>query len=77
MLVIEEAKLPPPTPAKSDTINSVLNETPGSSTMAIMIDGTSSSSAASIVQLRPPNLPTAKVYGNRSSAPTRVGAAVK
>jgi hypothetical protein len=76
MLVIEEAKLPPPTPANSDTINSVLNDTPGLSTIAIMIDGTRSSNAATIVQLRPPNFPTANVYGSRSNAPTSVGAAV-
>jgi len=76
MLVIDEAKLPPPTPAKSDTTNNVLKETPGFSTMAIKVQGTRSSSAATIVQLRPPNFPTAKVYGSRSNAPTNVGAAV-
>ena len=29
-----------------------------------------------MVQLRPPKTPTAKVYGNRSTPPTRVGRAV-
>src|SRR6478672_6338428 len=38
--------------------------------------GMSSSSALTIVQLRPPNVPTAKVYGSRSAAPSRVGSAV-
>ena len=77
MLVIEEAKLPPPTPANRDTSSSVLKETPGSSTTAIMIEGISSSRALTIVQFRPPNMPTAKVYGSRSTAPTRVGNAVR
>ena len=76
MLVIEEAKLPPPTPANSETTSSVLNETPGSSTTAISDRRESSSRAATMVQLRPPNLPTAKVYGIRIAAPTRVGSAV-
>jgi hypothetical protein len=37
--------------------------------------GITSSSADTIVQLRPPNFGTAKVYGNRSSEPTRFGIA--
>ena len=61
MLVIDEAKFPPPTPANSETTSSVLKETPGSSTIAISTEGMSSSSALTIVQLRPPNVPTAKV----------------
>ena len=76
MLVIEEAKLPPPTPANMATISSVLNETPGSRKIAIRVVGMSSSSALITVQLRPPNLATAKVYGSRSTAPTSVGRAV-
>ena len=76
MLVIDEAKLPPPTPASSETANRVPNDTPGSSTIAIAMVGTSSSSAATMVQFRPPNTPTAKVYGIRSTAPTSVGSAV-
>ena len=76
MFVIEEAKLPPPTPANMATISSVVNETPGSRKIAIRIVGISSSSALMIVQLRPPNMATAKVYGSRSAAPTSVGSAV-
>ena len=46
MFVIEEAKLPPPTPANMATISSVVNETPGSRKIAIRIVGTSSSERA-------------------------------
>ena len=38
--------------------------------------GISSSSALMMVQLRPPNVATANVYGSRSTAPTSVGTAV-
>jgi hypothetical protein len=61
MLAIEEAKLPPPTPATAATRSRVLNSTPGSRTIAAKTVGTSSSSAANTVQLRPPNVATAKV----------------
>src|SRR5215217_4142643 len=37
--------------------------------------GISSSSAETTVQFRPPNFGTAKVYGSRSSEPTRFGMA--
>jgi hypothetical protein len=61
MLAIELAKLPPPTPARQDTTSRVVNETPGSSTTAVAMVGTSSSAALMIVQFRPPNVATAKV----------------
>src|SRR5215218_8805398 len=76
MLAIELAKLPPPTPARHETISSVENETPGSSTIAVAIVGTSSSAALTIVQLRPPNFATANVYGSRTNAPSAVGSVV-
>ena len=77
MLVIDEAKLPPPTPANSEMINKVSEkETPGLRKIAIRVVGISSSRAETIVQFRPPNLPTEKVYGIRTTAPTSVGSAV-
>src|SRR3954453_10624163 len=76
MLAIELAKLPPPTPASDDTISRVANETPGFSTIAVATVGTSSRAALMIVQLRPPNRATAKVYGNRTKAPSAVGSVV-
>ena len=44
MFVMDEAKLPPPTPARALTHSSVVNDTPGSRTIAIATVGTSSSS---------------------------------
>src|SRR3954454_4109010 len=76
MLAIDEAKLPPPTPASAATISRVLNETPGFITIAAAIVGTSSSRALKIVQLRPPNRATANVYGIRRTEPTSAGAEV-
>ena len=61
ILVIDEAKLPPPTPANSEMTSRVSNSTPGLSTTAIRIEGSNSSRAEAMVQLRPPNKPTAKV----------------
>src|SRR5882757_11343501 len=77
MLVIEEAKLPPPTPVSAATTISVLYDTPGFITNAAVMVGTSSSSALTMVQLRPPNRATAKVYGTRSRPPTSVGMATR
>src|SRR3954466_3209981 len=76
MFAIELAKLPPPTPARQLTTSRVENETPGSSTIAVAMAGTSSSAALTIVQLRPPNLATANVYGRRTNAPSAVGSVV-
>lgn len=77
MFVIEEAKLPPPTPVSAATTRSVVYDTPGFMTKAAATVGTSSSSALTIVQLRPPNFATAKVYGTRSTPPTSVGMATR
>ncbi len=77
MLVIEEAKLPPPTPVSAATTISVVYDTPGFITKAAVTVGTSSSSALTTVQFRPPNIATAKVYGTRSTPPTSVGIATR
>src|SRR5690242_13790609 len=76
MLAIEEAKLPPPTPATAARIRRVVKETPGLTRTAADTAGISSSAALTIVQLRPPNLATAKVYGRRRAAPSAVGTVV-
>src|ERR687886_765155 len=76
MLVIELAKLPPPTPARHDTTSRVVYETPGSSTIAVAVVGISSRAALMTVQLRPPNFATANVYGSRTKAPRAVGRVV-
>ena len=77
MFVIEEAKLPPPTPVSAATTISVAYETPGFDHEGRGTVGTSSSSALTTVQLRPPNTATAKVYGTRSMPPTSVGIATR
>jgi hypothetical protein len=62
MLVIEEAKLPPPTPASAAQASRTPKDVPGRvTTTARAAAGTSSSSAEAMVQFRPPNLGTAKV----------------
>ena len=76
MLAIDEAKLPPPTPASPATTSSVEYETPGLMTTAARIDGTSSNAALMTVQVRPPKRATANVYGTRSAAPISAGSAV-
>src|SRR4051812_37700476 len=73
MLAIDEAKLPPPTPASAATTSSVPSDTPGFRTTIIAVSGTSSRSALIVVQLRPPNRATAKVYGSRRTEPTAAG----
>ena len=76
MLVIDDAKLPPPTPAVAAAISSIVNDTPGFRMIAMKIVGMSSRAAEMMVKLRPPKVATAKVYGSRSTAPTSVGSAV-
>src|SRR3954452_10800983 len=76
MFVIDDAKLPPPTPAIAATISSVSYDTPGLTTNAAVMVGMRSNSALTIVQLRPPNFATAKVYGSRNPAPSAVGSVV-
>src|ERR1044072_797097 len=77
MLVMEDAKFPPPTPVSAATTMNVVYEVPGSITTAAATDGTSSMAALMIVQLRPPKRATAKVYGTRRMPPTRVGIATR
>src|SRR4051812_9612221 len=76
MLAIDEAKLPPPTPASAATRSSVAKDTPGRSTTKAVVAGIRSTRALKIVQLRPPNFATANVYGKRRAAPTAVGSVV-
>ena len=62
MLVIDEAKLPPPRPASAAQNSIVPNDVDGSLTaQASARVGTTSSSAETTVQLRPPKRGTAKV----------------
>ncbi len=61
MFVIDDAKLPPPTPPRAATSRNVPSDVPGCSTIAARTVGISSSAADTTVQLRPPNFATAKV----------------
>ena len=62
MFVIDDAKLPPPNPASAATNSITPNEVPGLLTaQASAAHGITSRSAETTVQLRPPNLGTAKV----------------
>ncbi len=61
MLVIEDAKLPPPTPVSAATSRNVRYEVPGCITYAAASVGASSSSAETTVQFRPPKRATATV----------------
>src|SRR5256885_15793565 len=76
MLVMDEAKLPPPTPVIAARIISVVYETPGLINKAAGMVGRSSRAALMIVQFRPPKAATASVYGSRSTDPTSAGTAV-
>src|SRR3979411_1153259 len=73
MLVIDEAKFPPPKPPSAATMRKVPSEVPGCITIAAATVGMSSSMALMMVQFRPPNLATAKLYGSRIREPTSVG----
>src|SRR6478609_9389895 len=76
MFAIELAKLPPPKPAVAAIRQKTQNGVSGRCTKKAKSSvGTSSSAALIMVQLRPPNLGTANVYGSRSSDPTRLGSA--
>src|SRR3954452_12123524 len=76
MLAIEEAKLPPPKPAVAAIATNTQNGVSGRCTKyANNSVGMTSSPALTTVQLRPPTFGTAKVYGSRSSEPTRLGTA--
>ena len=78
MLVIDEAKLPPPKPANAATTMKVVYDASGRFiTHSVNSVGIRSSSALTIVQLRPPNFAGATVYGIRIAAPTSVGSATR
>src|SRR5215471_18493823 len=77
MFAIDEAKLPPPTPATAASTIIVVYDTPGRRSNATPTLGARSSSALTIVQLRPPKRATAYVYGSRIAEPTSAGTAVR
>ena len=71
-----DAKLPPPRPAVAAASAMGQKGVSGRVTRSASAGvGMKSSSALTIVQLRPPNFGTAKVYGKRISEPTRPGSA--
>ena len=71
-----EAKLPPPRPAVAATISITPNGVSGRVTKYANAGvGMNSSAALTIVQLRPPKIGTANVYGNRISEPINPGSA--
>src|SRR5258706_10984985 len=86
MLAMDEAKFPPPTPASAPRNSRVWKlvypvKILGLAAVgcravrriASATVGTSSSPAETIVQFRPPNFATAKVYGSRSTEPQAAG----
>src|SRR5215204_3808621 len=76
MLAIDEAKLPPPTPAVAAMMMKTQYGVSGRCTTTVnRIVGRTSIRALNTAQLRPPNFGTANVYGRRSSEPTRLGTA--
>src|SRR3954453_10860001 len=77
MLDIDDEKLPPPKPARVAAASIDPKATPGCRTRAAAAHGMSSSAAATIVQLRPPNLRTASVYGIRMKLPKAAGRVVR
>src|SRR5690554_3018532 len=71
MFAMDDAKFPPPKPAVAAMATSTPNEVSGRfTTHANPTVGISSNSAEMTVQLRPPKIGTAKVYGTRNKAPT-------
>src|ERR1700675_49276 len=76
MFVIEDAKLPPPRPASAAHTRYGHSGKPGlASSSRVPIVGINSANAENMVQLRPPNLAVANVYGKRRHAPTKVAVA--
>src|SRR4051794_37606988 len=84
MFAMDDEKLPPPNPAVAAHPSSTQNwvswlwcaSQPLGTTRATSRVGMSSSAALIVVQVRPPNFGTAKVYGSRSVEPIRFGTAV-
>src|ERR1700739_129670 len=78
MLAIDEAKLPPPKPAVAAIASSSANGICGWLTaQASNRHGITNSDAEMIVQLRPPKIGTANVYGSLRKAPTPLGIATR
>ncbi len=74
---MELAKLPPPTPPSAAISSSTQNGVSAFCTAKpSSVAGMSSRPADTIVQLRPPNVATANVYGKRRVAPTRLGSEI-
>ena len=73
MLDIDDEKLPPPTPASGGDPAGSRTRRPARAPAPWRCSGTSRISAEKIVQLRPPNRATAKVYGSRSTEPDERG----
>src|SRR5690606_35394947 len=77
MLAIDEAKLPPPSPARAAITNSTGDGVSGRFRQSARPTvGSNYSSAETTIQYRPPKRPTMKVYGNRMVAPTRLGSEI-
>src|SRR3954467_9844654 len=71
MLVIDDAKLPPPKPASAAHTRYGHSGRPGGASSHIVPTvGISSTNAENTVQLRPPKVAVASVYGIRRHAPT-------
>jgi hypothetical protein len=76
MLVIDDAKLPPPKPANAAHTRYGHNGRPGcASNHMVPTVGINNTNAENTVQLRPPNVAVARVYGIRRHAPTSVAVA--
>src|SRR3954470_17333804 len=76
MLVIDDAKLPPPKPASAAHTRYGHSGRPGwASSHIVPSVGISSTNAENTVQLRPPKVAVASVYGMRRHAPTSVAVA--
>src|SRR5262249_34744317 len=71
MLVIDDAKLPPPNPVSAAHTRYGHSGRPGlASSTTVPTPGSSRTNAENMVQLRPPKVAVASVYGMRRHAPT-------
>src|SRR5579875_76164 len=78
MLVIDDAKLPPPKPANAAHTRYGHSGKPGwASSHIVPTVGISRTKAENMVQLRPPKVAVASVYGIRRHAPTSDAVAPK
>ena len=73
MLVMDDAKLAPPSPAIAPTTRYIQSGWPGFAMIhSIPTAGMSRTKAENMVQLRPPKVAVASVYGMRRKAPVSV-----